>query len=166
MAMTTNERDNFIFNSLRWLGRFEVFVAAGTLEDCRTLTGRTGASASFCSYSAGGARFLLCCIYTQVHAVTMVTWWEGGNHHHHQDLFLSIYRHTRIYLNFNQPRKQKNFLFLLSVLFFIYTFVRFIKCPPTHLGWLTPRPLSLYGTHTPPSFGTGLEIQARLLPKK
>lgn len=71
----------------------------------------------------------------------------------HQDLFFweRVYRcvHTRIYLNFNQPRKRNFLFFWLSVLFFIYTFVRFIKCPPTHLGWLTPRPLSLRYTHPP-----------------
>jgi hypothetical protein len=108
-----------------------------------------------------GARFLLCCIYTQVHAVTMVTWWEGGNH---QDLFLRVYRcvHTDL-LEFQSAQKTNFFLFFERFIFHLH--VRSIYQMSTDTFGLAHPSATLYGTH-PPFFGTGLEIQARLLPTR
>jgi hypothetical protein len=92
-----------------------------------------------------GARFLLCCIYTQVHAVTMVTWWEGGNH---QDLFLRVYRcvHTDL-LEFQSAQKTIFFSFFERFIFHLH--VRSIYQMSTDTFGLAHPSATLYGTHPP-----------------
>jgi hypothetical protein len=94
-----------------------------------------------------GARFLLCCIYTQVHAVTMVTWWEGGNH---QDLFLRVYRcvHTDL-LEFQSAQKTKFFFIFWA---FYFSFTRSFDLSNVHRHIWVGSPLGHSLRYTPPFF--------------